>query len=88
MKILVKSYFFVIKWVIIFSIDFDKVNLDNDKNVDEMILKLLFTSKFCLGIITLKNAKHLTGLVLQFLHSLFEKCYKSIKSFQFSRKIM
>ena len=30
----------------------------------------------------------LTGSVLQFLQSVFEKCYNLIKSFQFSRKIM
>ena len=30
----------------------------------------------------------LTGSVLQFSESLFEKCYNLIKSFQFSRKIM
>ena len=30
----------------------------------------------------------LTGLVLQFFQSVFEKCYNLIKSFQFSRKIM
>ena len=36
-----------------------------------------------------KDSIHcLTGSVLQFLQSVFEKCYNLIRSFQFSRKIM
>ena len=34
-NILVKSHFLLMKWVFIFSVDFDKINLDNDKNVDK-----------------------------------------------------
>ena len=42
----------------IFSVDLDKINLD-DVNFYEDIPKLLFMSDFWLGVINLKNTKHL-----------------------------
>ena len=35
MKILIKSHFLLMKWAFIFSVDFDKINLDNYKNIDK-----------------------------------------------------
>ena len=45
----------------IFVVDLEKaIKLDNDKIIlMKMILILLFTSDFWLGVIKLKNAKHL-----------------------------
>ena len=43
----------------ILSVDLDKINLDNDNNFDEMILKLSFMSDCWLGVMNFKDAKHL-----------------------------
>ena len=43
----------------ILGADLDKINLEDDDNFMKMILILLFMSNFWLGIINLKNAKHI-----------------------------
>ena len=41
------------------AVGLDKINLDNDNNFNKMILILLSMLDFWLGIVKLKNAKHL-----------------------------
>ena len=43
----------------ILGADLDKIILEDDDNFMKMILILLFMSDFWLGIINLKNAKHI-----------------------------
>ena len=59
MKILVKSHFLLMKWVFIFSLDLDKINPANDKNVDKDDVETIIHVRLWLGVINLKNAKHL-----------------------------
>ena len=53
----------------ILSVDLDKINLDNDNNFDEMILKLSFMSDCWLGVMIFKNAKHLKNKLENTWHS-------------------
>ena len=45
MKIVVELRFLLMKWVFLLSADLDKINLDNDKNVDKDDLETIIHVK-------------------------------------------